>query len=79
LGAWNAATNAVVSITTDATVNAETMCDLLRMVAALALKGPIRLVLDNARYQHCAGDGPGQKLEHRIAVLARVFAEPESD
>ncbi len=54
LGAWNAATNALVSITTDATVNAETMCALLHKIAALGLKGPVRLVLDNARYQHCA-------------------------
>jgi transposase len=53
LGAWNAATNALVSVTTDATVNAETMCALLRKIAALGLKGPVRLVLDNARYQHC--------------------------
>ena len=54
LGAWNAATNGLVSLTTDATVNAETMCALLRKIATLGLKGPIRLVLDNARYQHCA-------------------------
>ena len=54
LGAWNAATNALVSITTDATVNAETMGALLRKLAALGLQGPVRLVLDNARYQHCA-------------------------
>jgi len=53
LGAWNAATNCLVSITTDATVNAETMCALLRKIAALNLQGPVRLVLDNARYQHC--------------------------
>src|SRR5260370_8849869 len=54
LGAWTAATNALVSITTDATVTAETMCALLQKIAALGLTGPIRLVLDNARYQHCA-------------------------
>ena len=54
LGAWNAVTNALLTITTDATVNAETMCALLRQIAALGLTGPIRLVLDNARYQHCA-------------------------
>jgi transposase len=53
LGAWNAATNALVSVTTDATVSAETMCALLRKIAALGLTGPITLVLDNARYQHC--------------------------
>lgn len=53
LGAWNAATNALVSVTTDATVNSDTMCALLGKIAALGLKGPVRLVLDNARYQHC--------------------------
>ncbi len=54
LGAWNAATHQLVSLTTDATVSAETMCELLKKIAALGLKGPITLVLDNARYQHCA-------------------------
>jgi transposase len=54
LGAWNALTRELVSITTDATVSAETMCALLYKIAALGLQGPITLVLDNARYQHCA-------------------------
>lgn len=54
LGAWNAVTNQLVSITTAATVSAETMCALLEKIAALGLQGPIALVLDNARYQHCA-------------------------
>jgi transposase len=54
LGAWNATTNALVSVTTTATVNAETMCALLHKIAALKLNGAVRLVLDNARYQHCA-------------------------
>jgi transposase len=53
LGAWNAVTHELVSITTDATVSAQTMCALLRKIAALGLQGPITLVLDNARYQHC--------------------------
>jgi len=29
------------------------MCELLHKIAALSGKGPITLVLDNARYQHC--------------------------
>ena len=53
LAAWNAVTNELVSVTTDATVSAETMCALLVKLAALGLQGPITLVLDNARYQHC--------------------------
>lgn len=54
LGAWNAVTHELVSITTDATVSSETMCALLVKIAAQGLQGPITLVLDNARYQHCA-------------------------
>ena len=54
LGAWNAVTQERVSITTDATVSAETMCALLVKIAAQNLLGPVALVLDNARYQHCA-------------------------
>jgi transposase len=54
LGAWNAVTHELVSITTDATVSAQTMCALLVKIAALGVQGPITLVLDNARYQHCA-------------------------
>jgi transposase len=54
LGAWDAVTRELVSITTDATVSAETMCALLVKIADLGLRGPITLVLDNARYQHCA-------------------------
>jgi transposase len=54
LGAWNAMTNTLVSVTTDTVVNALTMCELLRKIAALGLAGPIYIVLDNARYQHCA-------------------------
>jgi transposase len=54
LGAWNAVTRELVSITTDATVSAPAMCALLVKIAALRLQGPITVVLDNARYQHCA-------------------------
>jgi transposase len=54
LGAWNAVTQELVRITTDATVTSETMCALLKNIAALGLQGPITLILDNARYQHCA-------------------------
>ena len=36
------------------TVSSATMCKLLHKISALGLQGPIMLVLDNARYQHCA-------------------------
>ena len=54
LGAWNAVSNTLVSVTTAGTVSSDTMCELLHKIAGLGLSGPITLVLDNARYQHCA-------------------------
>ena len=53
LGAWNAVTNELVRVTTAGTVSSDTMCELLVKIAALGLRGPVTLVLDNARYQHC--------------------------
>ena len=41
-------------MTTVGTVSSTTMYKLLHKIAALGLQGPITLVLDNARYQHCA-------------------------
>ena len=54
LGAWNAVTRTLVSVTNTTVVNTNTMCELLRKIAALGLTGPISLVLDNARYQRNA-------------------------
>ena len=54
LGAWNAVTHELIAVTNTTVVNTETMCELLRNIAAATLTGPITLVLDNARYQHNA-------------------------
>lgn len=51
LGAWNAITQQLIAVTNTTVVNTETMCDLLRQIAAEKLVGPITVVLDNARYQ----------------------------
>lgn len=51
LGAWNAITRELVAVTNTTVVNTETMCELLRKIAAQGLTGPVTLVLDNARYQ----------------------------
>jgi len=45
-------TNQFVSVTTAGIVSSDTMCQLLRKIAALGWKRPITLVLDHARYQH---------------------------
>lgn len=54
LGAWNAVTRELIAVTNTTVVNTETMCELLRKIAAAGLTGPITLVLDNARYQRNA-------------------------
>ena len=54
LGAWNAVTRELVAVTNTTVVNTDTMCELLRKVAALGLTAPITMVLDNARYQRNA-------------------------
>lgn len=51
LGAWNAVTRRLLSVTNTTVVNTDTMCQLLRAIAAEKLVGPVTLVLDNARYQ----------------------------
>jgi transposase len=51
LGAWNALTRTLVSVTNTTVVNTDTMCALLRTLSGQNLVGPITVVLDNARYQ----------------------------
>jgi transposase len=55
LGAWNAFTRELITVTNTTVVNSATMCELLRKIAAVGLGGPVTLVLDNARYQRNAG------------------------
>lgn len=51
LGAWNAVTRTLLSVVNTTVVNTDTMCELLRRLAAEQLVGPVTVVLDNARYQ----------------------------
>jgi transposase len=51
LGAWDAATRRLLSVTNTTVVNTDTMCELLRVIAAENFVGPVTVVLDNARYQ----------------------------
>jgi transposase len=54
LAALNAVTHELVMVTNDSYITATSVCALLQHLAALHLSVPITLVLDNARYQHCA-------------------------
>ncbi len=53
LGALNAISLQLVTVTNDSYINAASVCELLKKIADLALTVPITLVMDNARYQHC--------------------------
>jgi transposase len=53
LGALHAITHELITVTNDTYINAESVCELLRKIAAAGLGVPVTLVLDNARYQKC--------------------------
>jgi transposase len=53
LGALNAVTHEVVTITNDSYINALSVCDLLRKLATKHAEEAVTLFLDNARYQKC--------------------------
>jgi len=54
LGALNAITHELITVTNDTYITAESLCALLQKLADLKLGVPITLFLDNARYQKCA-------------------------
>jgi len=53
LGALDAITHELITITNDSYINAQSFCDLLWKISKLNLNVPITLILDNARYQKC--------------------------
>lgn len=53
LGALNAVTHELIRVTNHTYITSETVCELLRKIAAAGITTPITLVMDNARYQHC--------------------------
>ncbi len=46
-------THQLLTVTNDSYINAQSVCDLLRKIAAAHAEIPITLILDNARYQKC--------------------------
>ena len=54
LGALNAITHELITVTNDAYITAESVCALLEKIANLYVGIPISIFLDNARYQKCA-------------------------
>jgi transposase len=54
LAALNAITHEVVTVQNLTYITAETVCELLRLLAGSHPGIPITIILDNARYQRCA-------------------------
>lgn len=54
LGALNAITHELISITNDTYITSTEVCELLQKLSSLYVGIPITLFLDNARYQKCA-------------------------
>lgn len=54
LGALNAITHELITVTNDTYITSTEVCRLLHQLATLPLEVPITLFLDNARYQRCA-------------------------
>lgn len=63
LAALDAMSHQVIRVSNHAYINAESVGNLLRQIAAAGLCRPITLVLDNARYQRCLA----------VQALARSF------
>lgn len=53
LGALNALTHELVTVTNHTYINSESVCELLKQLAEGYTGVPITVVLDNARYQRC--------------------------
>ena len=55
LGALNAVTHQLITITNETYINSTSVCELLEKIVSIELKHtkPITLILDNAKYQKC--------------------------
>jgi len=54
LGALNAVTHEMITVTNDTYITAQSVCALLEKIVVRYAGIPITLILDNARYQRCA-------------------------
>jgi hypothetical protein len=54
LAALNAMTHELMTVENLTYITAETVCELLRLIAGTSQGLPLTIILDNARYQRCA-------------------------
>jgi len=80
MGALNAMTHELITVTNNTYINAQSVCDLLRRIAQLGFEVPITLVTDNARYQKCRiVQELAETLDIELLYSAGVFTEFKSD
>ena len=80
MGALNAMTHELITVTNNTYINAQSVCDLLRHIVQLGFEVPITLVLDNARYQKCRiVQELAEILDIELLYTAGVFTEFKSD
>ena len=53
LGALDAITHELITVTNDSYINSDSVCQLLQQIKDQAFSLPVTLVMDNARYQRC--------------------------
>lgn len=53
LGALDAITKELITVTNDTYINAGSVCELIKKIVLLNLGKPVTLIMDNARYQYC--------------------------
>ncbi|MEK7441329.1 MAG: IS630 family transposase [Chloroflexota bacterium] len=54
LGALEAVSHRLITVSNETYITAASVCELLRLIAVEAAGRPVTIILDNARYQHCA-------------------------
>ena len=79
LEALDAVTQRRIRVTNHDSINAESVCALLRVVAEASVGLPLTLVLDNARYRKSAGANPGGGVGDRIVIPPQLLSQPEPD
>jgi len=70
LGALEAVSHRLITVCNETYITAESVCELLRLIAAEAVGRPVTIILDNARYQHCARvESLAHELQLELAFL----------
>jgi len=70
LGALEAVSHRLITVSNEAYITAASVCELLGLIAAQAAGRPVTIILDNARYQHCAlVESRARELNLELAFL----------